>query len=173
MNPPSQRNEEKGPTSRSRSLALFVGSCYLVILSEIFSNVSDSPLRITMPLVLLGAFMIVAVFAVLAGRHVRNDGQSRRFGLSSILLLFIPASIYLAAVRILLTALPKDPPILMVFIIVVATIVLVALSTVVFLRMAEAGMWFALQILRLRISWQKQRSREKEGTQDARNGPRT
>jgi hypothetical protein len=77
-------DKDAGPTAKSRAVSLISGPMYLMVLASMFSAVTDSPLKVTISVVLLGAGTIIAVFVVLAGRLVRQDGKARRIGLSSI-----------------------------------------------------------------------------------------
>lgn len=146
---PIDYKDHRGPSTRRRVIALAFGATYLTIFAFVFAQVTTMSLLVTGPMVVAGASAIVAVLAVLAGRLARQEQGKRRFGLSSVFLSFVPLSIYLAALRVLFGSVTDEGlPLVAWFVLSVFAVVLVALTTVVLVRMAEAGMWFILQMQR-------------------------
>ena len=68
------------------------------------------------------------------------------------LLLFVPLSIYVAALRALYSGLPAEevPILAWIFVVVPSACIFAVISTVVLVRMVEATMWLAVKFIRRR-----------------------
>ncbi len=86
-------------TSKSRLLALLVGGFYLYIHTMVLSAATDTPLAVVLPAVVVATCIILAVIGFYCTRFARQDGKIRRFGMSSVLLGFVPISIYCSAIK--------------------------------------------------------------------------
>ncbi len=147
---PTKMSQTDEPTTTSRLWASLVGMTYLMLLAALFRRITGTPLLVTLLLVLAAAGVIVIVFAMLSGRFVRTAGQTHRFRLSSIFLMTIPFSIYLSAVRIFCLTLPANLPALAWILIAAASCLFMIFSTIILMRMAEALVWVAVYLVRIR-----------------------
>jgi len=96
------------PNIRGRLLALLVGPAYLLLLSLVFSSVTQTPYWAALAITLLGASVIMVVLGIFGVKVFRHRGSAVQFTLSTVLLILIPMSIYLAAFRWLYQSLPVD-----------------------------------------------------------------
>jgi hypothetical protein len=137
------------PNVRGRLTALLVGPVYLLLLSSVFSSVTQTPYAVTLGLTLLGASVIMVVLAIFGVKVFRHPGSLVQFTLSTVLLILIPLSIYLAALRWLFQDLPIGKIHVTGWLLVTATaMVFIAVSTAVLIWFAEAIVWLALIVLR-------------------------
>jgi hypothetical protein len=148
---------EEPPTGVSRIASLLVGIAYLAYLIGVAHAVTQTPVWIVSLLVLAGAGTIMAVLVVFGLKAYWHSGPVRRFGLSSIFLISIPLSIYLAAIRWMLQA--ASPPSLTPAIwmtVWLTSITFMLVTTILLLHLAEALMWIAAALLR----WTRRRNRK-------------
>ncbi|MBC8870940.1 MAG: hypothetical protein H8E44_16065 [Planctomycetes bacterium] len=138
------------PGIRSRLLALLVGPWYLLVITAVFTNATRSPPLQTFVAVFAGSVAIMVVLGVFGVKADRHTGRRLRFNLSSIMLFIVPLSIYLAAIRHVLRALPtRELYVLSWLKVAGVSLIFMILSTAILLWFAEALMWFVLSLLRL------------------------
>jgi hypothetical protein len=132
-----------------RLFALLVGQLYLLTVSVLFSSVTKVPFVIVLLITLLSAAVIMAVLAIFGVRALNHRGSAVQFTLSTVFLVLIPLSIYLAALRWLIQGLPIERMDGTAWLVVsVVSIVFMLLSTAILLWFAEALVWVALLFLR-------------------------
>lgn len=137
------------PSLQSRLLGLLIGSLYLWLLGILFSQLTATPLWLAMPVVFACAAVVIAVLANFCVKFVKREEGDRRLSLASLLLLFIPATIYLTGVRLFLNAIAEEPLSWALLIFVIALVVLaLLLTTAILLWMGEACVWLILALLR-------------------------
>ena len=141
---------EHPPTAVSRIASSLVGTLYLAYLIGVAHAVTQTPVWLASLLVLAGAGTIIAVLVAFGIKAYWHRGPVRRFGLSTIFLISIPLSIYLAAIRWMLqAATPQSltPALWMIVCLISVTFMLV--TTILLLHLAEALIWIAVVIQRM------------------------
>ncbi len=141
------------PGIRSRLIALLIGPWYLYVVAVAFAFATDTPRLQSLLLVLAGAVAIMAVLVVFGLKAFRHSERRIKFNLSTILLFIVPLSIYLAAIRHVLRAVPTDEMRVLNWILLSGfSLLFMILSTAILIWLAEALMWLALILLRLYAS---------------------
>ena len=144
MNPPHFDNE-RSPTLLPRVASLLTGGAYLASLSGVACATTGTPFWLTTLLVLAGAAAIMAVMVACGVKLERQQGPVRRFGLSTVFLITIPLSIYLAAIRWMLQATTPQALTLAQWTMVgVIAITFMLVTTILLLHLVEALMWLAV-----------------------------
>jgi hypothetical protein len=153
----SEPNQSARPiTTRSRIVALVFGPLYLLQLAAVSWSITRTSPWLNLLLILAGATLIMAVLVVFGIKAYDHRGPTRRFGLATIFLVMVPLSIYLAWFRWLMSHLPDERFTIAAGIAAsVVFVLMVILTTVVLLWLAEALMW--LSVLLLYYFRQKQR----------------
>ncbi len=146
MEAPKKAN---GPTRAFRIFSLLLVPIYLYLISVGIAVATKSSLWLTSPLVLLSAFVIMAVLVVFGLRSLDAKPGSRSFGISTIMLIMVPLSFYFAAFRLITQDLPWDDiPWFGFAMIGVLAVLAMAVTTVLLLAWAEAIAWVAVGCLK-------------------------
>ncbi len=141
------------PATKSRLSALVIGPLYLLMISGVLSGLTKTPLFFTLPVVLAGAVAIMAVLTMYGVRMAQTAPDSRRFGLWPLLLIFVPLSLYLGALRWLLRRVATAQLDLGEWLFVgVMSAAGMILTTAVLLWFAEALVWLAVKCVGGKIS---------------------
>lgn len=152
---PSMQNTSK-VTARSRVFSLFVGLAYLAILARLYGQLTGwSPALATFAVV-LAATTNIAVIALFCAKWVTQEEVNRGVRLSTLFLLYIPISIYLALYSQLLQAIRTDAPDVDVawWIILLPFSLFAAFTTILLLWFGEAVVWL---LVCCRRAWVNQR----------------
>lgn len=148
MNPP-HFDSEHSPTVLPRIASLLTGGAYLAYLSGVACVTTGTPFWLTTLLVLAGAAAIMAVMVACGVKLERQQGPVRRFGLSTVFLITIPLSIYLAATRWMLqAATPQSLTLAQWTMVGVIGVTFMLVTTILLLHLAEALMWLAVAVQR-------------------------
>jgi hypothetical protein len=140
---------EHPPTAVSRIASSLVGTLYLAYLIGVAHAVTQTPVWLALLLVLAGAGTIIAVLVAFGIKAYWHRGPVRRFGLSTIFLISIPLSIYLAGIRWMLQpASPQSLTLAQWTMVGVIGITFMLVTTILLLHLAEALMWIAVVIQR-------------------------
>jgi hypothetical protein len=135
-------SEEFTPTIASRLTALFVGVGYLLILTNTLSFLAGISLVAAAVFVVMPAVVIMLVLAVYSVKFFHHGSNRRRLALSTILLAFVPISIYLAGISCLLRQLPLDDMRLIECLLIATFLVVWAtVTTVILLYLVDALVW--------------------------------
>jgi hypothetical protein len=134
---------------RSRILALFGTPFYVMLVAAGLSGASTAPFWLSLLAVIAGAGVIMVTLCVFGVKAYRHAGPTRRFGLSTMFLVIIPLSVYLAGLRWGIMGLPVDriTPAGWITAALFCAIFIV-ISTAVLLRFTEAVLWLATAVLR-------------------------
>ena len=151
-------------TTVSRLLALLLAPLYLLLVSAMFSELTKTPLVVTLPIIICGASTIMVVLAIFAVKAHLHTGPARQFRLSSVFLATIPLAIYLAAVRwVIQSAIDQDPSLrneagMLLWLIVSAPAAcFITVSTAILIWFTEAIVWVAIALAR--PFWGRRRGR--------------
>jgi len=87
---------------KQRVLALIGGPFYLCLLTGIFSQATGASIGLTAIAVIACAFLVLVAIGLLCVRFASRTKPGNQFGMATVLLLFIPFSVYLGAIRCLL-----------------------------------------------------------------------
>ena len=135
-----------------RLFSLICGVLYLSIITLVYGQLTGFSLWLSALVVLLGAAAIIASLALFCAKWVsQKENENWQVSLSTLLLLFIPFSIYLAWHSQMLQAIRKVVPRDDGFpwwLIHVYFIFFVVLTTIVLIRFGEALMWLVLIVRR-------------------------
>lgn len=140
---------EKPIGYRSRLLALLIAPFYVVLVAAGFCGATDSPFWLTLVAVIAGGGVIMVTLCVFGVKAYRHAGPMHRFGLSTMFVVIIPLSVYLAGLRWAFMGLPTDrmSPVGWLTAALFCAIFIV-ISTAVLLWFTEAVLWLATAILR-------------------------
>ena len=86
-------------TPTSRYLAFAVGWAYLSLHTLLLSAATETSLLLVIPCVVAASGVIIAVIGYYCVRFARQDSVSPRFNTASVLLAFVPVSIYCVVIR--------------------------------------------------------------------------
>jgi uncharacterized membrane protein SirB2 len=160
VNPPHFDNEYS-PSVLPRIASLLTGGAYLAYLSGVACVTTGTPFWLTTVLVLAGAVAIMAVMVACGVKLERQQGPIRRFGLSTVFLITIPLSIYLAAIRWMLqAATPQSLTLAQWMMVGLIGITFLLVTNILLLHLAEALMWIAVAVQR----WLRRRGRKHDAT---------
>jgi hypothetical protein len=143
-------------------VAWIIGPFYLWILTGVFSHVTDTRYAVTLAIVAAGAAVLMTCIALFGVRAYRGAGRSRQFRISSLLLAMVPLSVYLAAIRWVLSGsqtaefTPGQW-----FAVVLVACVFILLSTLILAKFAEAIVWTAVALVRV-LSYLRSEQRRQE-----------
>lgn len=149
-------NAQQAGEQRARRMRSWVGGlAYLAIVASIFSGVTGVGFIPVFLALLSGAIVCTTLALIWLTRWaLREDGRTRQFTLGSIFFVTVFAAIYLGLVRWLVVESTRAGVIgagqeLVAFAgFAVLCLLLAAISIGLFLRMAEAFVWFAVWIVR-------------------------
>jgi hypothetical protein len=142
---------EQPPTVFSRLIALAIGPSYLMYVAYVGWSVTRMSPWLVLALVLAGAGAIMAVLVVFGIKAFRHRGPARRFQLSTFLLIVLPLSIYLAAIRCVFHEVGSGENNVEHWgAVVIFSLVFIVVSTSILLWFAEALMWLAVLALKRR-----------------------
>jgi hypothetical protein len=139
-------------TPKSRLLALVTGGFYLYLHAMVVSRVTDTPLTIILPVIGVGVCILIAILGYYCIKLARQGGSIRRIGMSSVLMAFVPISIYCGAIKWFVHAAsakgssPPDPFPWITF--SLFWILWMIVTTAVLLWFGEAIVWLTLILLR-------------------------
>lgn len=137
-------SSEKPVGFRSRVIALLLGFWYLMWMAAILMEATNIPGAIAAAVVFVAAVVIMVVMTIFGMKAYAQRGPSHQFRLSSLFLLIVPLSIYLAGIRAVLGQFARENLGLLTYLmIVLASLGFMVFSTVILLWTAEALMWFA------------------------------
>ena len=130
---------------------LLIGVAYLCALSFFFSAVAKTPYVTAAASIFAGSAVIIVSLGAFCVKWVAHSRRHTRIGLSTILLVFVPFSVYLAAIhqiiRIAQASGGTDVP----WLGVAALLLLgVVFNTVVLLVMGEAIAWLVVRAMKAR-----------------------
>jgi hypothetical protein len=142
-------HEDSDLTTRGRVTSLAIGIVYLMMATKFFSVVTGASLSITAIFVVAGAAGIIISLAVFCVKFLSTPPGTRRVRLSTLILLFMPLSIYLAAVSRIIETFPKgEVPIVGWFVLAAVFVFFIVATTAILLRFGEALVWLALHFRR-------------------------
>src|SRR6185436_3513276 len=81
----------------NRFVALLFGAAHLMLVAQIFRQATNWPLGATLGLTTIGSLIIMAALSALGVKAFRNQNPRIRFTFSTVFLVSIPLSVYLAA----------------------------------------------------------------------------
>ena len=138
------------PNLQSRLFALLIGTLYLCCLAAAFSQITSASPALCFTLVLTAAIIVMVTLVVFGVKAFQNSKNPYRFNISTVLLVIVPLSVYLSAIRIVLRDNPmRNMTISGWFVVAFFSLCFMAFSTAVLLWLAEALMWLAVMTLRL------------------------
>ena len=138
------------PNLQSRLCALLIGTWYLCSLAATFSQITRASPVLCFALVLTASIIVMVTLVVFGVKSLQNTKHPYRFNISTVLLVIVPLSVYLSAIRIFLRAMPtRNITISSWFVFGFFSLCFMAFSTAVLLWLAEALMWLAVITLRL------------------------
>ena len=115
------------------------------------SAATDTSLPVVLSAVVVSTCIIFAVIGFYCTRFARQDGAVRRFGMTSVLIAFVPISIYCGAIKWFVHAVAAQdasPPGPFPWITFVALCILwMATTTAVLLWFGEAIVWLATRLV--------------------------
>lgn len=134
---------------KSRILALVLGPFYLLFCAVLLTTVVELHLLITIPLVVVGALTIMVTLGIFGVKSYQHKTGVLRFSLSTIFLLIIPLSVYLAGIRLILRSVPTHEFGISGWLgVTVVSVFFIFISTGVLLCLGEALVWFAVAVRR-------------------------
>jgi len=138
-------------TSTSRYLALMLGWMYLCLHTLLISAATETPLVMVFIGVVATCSVVLAVIGFYCIRLVRQDSAAPRFSTASVLLAFVPISIYCGIIKWFVHGVganvassPSPFPSIMFFVICV---IWMATTTAVLLWFGEAIVWISLKLI--------------------------
>ena len=153
--------EHENPRKSHRVAALLFGPSYITWIGFISHGVTDTPLWLTLLTVWIGAILIAAVILVFGLKAFHAGPSGGRFRLSSILLVLVPMSIYLAGLRFFFAnALERQSGDTLngLFVAIFST-VFIGLTSLMLLWTTEAFLWLAVTVL----NWCRRRKQSIKG----------
>jgi hypothetical protein len=153
----STREPEYSPseTKPNRFLAVLIGSAYLMVVAQIFSQATNRPFGATFSVTIIGSLIIMAALSALGVKAYRNKNTRIRFTFSTVFLVSIPVSVFLAAIGALLRQVPasefRELGIVGWCLISVFGILVMLISMLILVSFAEALVWLAVSLFR----WQR------------------
>jgi len=135
------------PSATQRTLALMGGPFYLFLLTAVFQHATRASLALTAAVVVGCAILVLVSIGLLCVRFARRRESGSQFGMATALLLFIPFSVYLGAIRCLMMTIETERvgPIMWVPFGVFCLMFMV-LTTMILLHFGEALVWLAMSI---------------------------
>jgi hypothetical protein len=138
-------------SAASRVAKLICGIAYLGGLSWIFSAITQTPYVIAAAMIFAGSAVIMASLGAFCVKLVDHSRRRSRIGLSTILLAFVPVSVYLAGIQQIIhiaraSGGPEIPWVLVAGLLLLG----VVFNTVVLLIMGEAIAWLAVRVMKAR-----------------------
>ena len=136
-------------TLGTRILSLFCGAFYFAIVIRIYGHLTGTSLAFAAVTVLLATAVMIAALAICCAKWVSHEDGNRRMKLSTLFLLFVPVSIYLALYSQLLQAIrnavPRDAEFPW-WLIHIYFALFVIFTTMVLIRFGEALMWLVVVV---------------------------
>ncbi len=147
-----------------RGISLLVGVGYLIFLSAALTALTTMPFGVAVVVVVFAATIQMLIMLFLASRFIRPNRSERQIGLTSIMLIIVAMSIYFAAIGLLLRKLQSSDVILnhfsVITLLIISSVCFVGLSTIILLNLADALIWLAVHVVRLRQMMNRHRQRE-------------
>jgi hypothetical protein len=145
---PEPRHRTPEPQPR-RLFAVLMGVAYMLFVAQVLHEVTKWSYRAAFGVTVIGCLIVMAALALLGVKAHKNRVASNRFTFSTVFLVSIPLSVYLAALHLLLRDVPPESQSVVLWLFVAAfSMVGMIISTTILLSLAEALVWLAVASLR-------------------------